>query len=733
MVIIEGIVEEIIFCNEDNGYVVCDVNCNEELITAVGFMPYINPGEFIKFSGEWGYHKDYGKQFKVEYFELRLPESEEDIYKFLASGAIKGIREATAQKIVSTFGKDSLKVIEEDPSMLSKIKGISPKRAKEIGQSYSRQSRLKSIVLFFQEFGIGTNAAVKVFKAYGEEAVSKIKENPYILVKEIDRIGFKVADKIAMGLGFHTSYKERIKAGIVYLLYQYSTEGHTYLPYNILIDKSVKLMEVEVSEVENALTALDIENQVVIENTENIYLKSLFIAEQNVANKLKFLNSFSFDDDTNEKEIRIVEKDMGIELEKQQFKAVTEALNNNLTVITGGPGTGKTTIIKIIISILEKKQMKVELAAPTGRAAKKMSELTGREAKTIHRLLEIGYIDDLKELKFKKDEFNPIKADAIIIDELSMVDINLMNHFLKAVAPNTRLIMIGDKDQLPSVGPGNIIKDIINSEVLKIIKLTRIFRQAKESMIVVNAHRINNGEYPQLNKKDFYFIPKKTAKDTVETVIDVCTKRLPDKYGYVTREDIQVLAPMKKTVVGIKNLNIKLQETINPKSNTKNEKLFRDFFFREGDKVMQIKNNYNKQWESIHNDEIGTGVFNGDIGYINRINKKREYIEVIFDEDKRMVYDFNELNELDLAYALTIHKSQGSEFKVVVIPLLYGPPMLLTRNLIYTAVTRASEMVVIIGSERIVRKMVDNNKEIKRFTGLYNKLIVEGEKNYLSI
>ncbi len=729
VVTLEGVVEEIIFSNEANGYTICDINSKEALVTAVGYMPYLSAGETVKINGKWTVHPDYGEQLKVEYYEKVLPTSETMILKYLGSGIIKGIRKATAKKIVDEFGENALDIIQNEPEKLAEIKGISVKKAIKIGQAFSEQNEVRNVVMFLQQYGVTPNYAVKAHKRFGSDAIDQIKQNPYILSQEIHGIGFKTADKIATNMGIELNSQERIKAGTKYVLTYNSTGGHTYLPKDALIQHTAELLQVSEEEVENAFIALMIEKVIVIERTEDIeavYLTPFHYAEMGVAHRLVALAEaeFSLEQGEIDDEITHIELKTGITLASRQREAVKEAFINGVLVITGGPGTGKTTTINTIIKIMEQRGYDLLLAAPTGRAAKRMTEMTGKEAKTIHRLLEIGYVEEGGLSQFTRNDMNPLDADVIIIDEASMIDILLMNDLLKAINEGTRLIMVGDMDQLPSVGPGNVLRDIIQSEKIKIIRLTEIFRQAQESMIIVNAHRINQGEYPHVNvkEKDFYFMVRNNATDLVSAIVELCKHRLPTTYNYHATRSIQVLTPMRKSLVGVMNLNVELQKVLNPPHKNKKEKTFRELTFREGDKIMQIKNNYNMQWERLSDSEKGTGVFNGDVGYVESINDDDNIMTVIFDDDKKVKYEFGQLEELELAYALTVHKSQGSEFPVVVMPMFPGAPMLMSRNLFYTAVTRAKELVVLVGQENVIRRMVDNNREIKRYSGLARKL-----------
>ncbi|MGE4284669.1 MAG: ATP-dependent RecD-like DNA helicase [Clostridia bacterium] len=729
MITIEGTVEEVVFTNEENGYTVCDINYNNELRTAVGFMPYLSAGETVKLMGSWVTHHDYGEQFKVEYYEKVLPCTVTMIFKYLASGVIKGIREATAQKIIDKFGEKALEIIQNQPERLADIKGISSRKAEEIGSSFEEQREVRKVVMFLQQYGVTPNFAVKVYKKFGSEAIERIKENPYILSEEIYGIGFKTADKIALSMGIELNDVERIKSGIKHILVVNSSGGHTFLPKNILVEHASELLQVSGQEIEYAVISMLVDKSVYLEKSdtvEGIYLIPFYHAEIGVARRLMSIACAQKEikEDDVEEDILEIEQEIGITLALQQREAVKESLCNGVLVITGGPGTGKTTTLNTIIKLMERKGYTIELAAPTGRAAKRMSEMTGMESRTIHRLLEIGYSDEGHDLKFAKDDSNPLDAEIVIIDETSMVDILLMNGLLKAVALGTRLIMVGDVDQLPSVGPGNVLRDIIESGIIKVVKLTEIFRQAQESMIIVNAHRVNQGTYPVFNikDKDFYFMPRDTAGEIVAAVVELCKSRLPRFYGYDSIQGIQVLTPMRKSPVGVLNLNRELQKVLNPPSKNKKEKNFRDIVFREGDKVMQIKNNYNVTWTRTDGNEEGTGIFNGDVGCIEKIEDENSSMIILFDDDKKVKYDYNQLDELELAYAMTVHKSQGSEFSAVVMPVFPGAPMLMSRNLFYTALTRAKELVVLVGKEASVRAMVNNNREMRRYSGLAKKL-----------
>ncbi len=730
MLIVEGVVEDIIYSNEITGYMVCDIKCDQNTVTAVGYMPFLNVGETVKITGKWVNHPEYGDQLKVELYEKLLPQTEEAIEKYLASGVIKGIGPATAARIVKAFGKDTLDIINFRPQMLAEVKGISLDKAIRIGQAFEEQKGLRNVVLFLQEYGISPACCMKIHKALGDKAVDEIKQNPYRLSDDIFGIGFRTADRIAMSLGVDPASKFRICSGIKHVLSQAAGNGHTYFPEDKLKEQTSQLLQTNLADVEDSLVSLVLDKAIVAEKQDGInrlYLSSFFNAELAVCKKLIELTLVDFDskmEDIDGK-LRMIEAEEGIELAGMQKTAISEALKNGVLVITGGPGTGKTTIIKSIIRLLEREGHKIVLAAPTGRAAKRMSEATGYEARTIHRLLEIGYTGDDRDLLFQRNESNPLEADIVIIDETSMVDVLLMNHLLKAVPPGARLILAGDTNQLPSVGAGNVLNDIIGSGLVKTVLLTEIFRQAQESMIIVNAHRINSGELPYLNvkDKDFFFVPRSNAESVVRAVTDLCARRLPDTYGYEPMRQIQVLTPTRKGPAGVVNLNAELQKMLNKPAKTRCEKEFRDYIFREGDRVMQVKNNYNLRWVKAGQSYIdGTGVFNGDTGIIKKIDEKEQIIEVAFEEDRLVEYDFAILDEIEPAFAVTIHKSQGSEFPVVVMPVVPGPQVLMTRNLLYTAVTRARDLVVLVGDEGTLAEMVANEREMLRYSGLMDKL-----------
>jgi exodeoxyribonuclease V alpha subunit len=727
---IQGTIYDVVFRNEQNGYTVLELERDKELLTLVGYFSFLNMGETIKAYGKWVQHPDYGNQFKVETYTAVTPATVNGIEKYLASGLIPGIGAHTAKKLVDKFGLDTLEIIQYNPDRLTEVEGIGEKKAAAIFEAFEEQKELKDIMMFLEQYGIGPAYAVRIYKNYGVNTIKEIKENPYKLADDIFGIGFKMADKVALTMGVSTSSEYRTASGTRYVLNQYHANGHTFVPQEELVRSAAALLGVDETFVEETIVKLFIEKKLVVENIGDIrgvYSVPFFKAEAGTARRLMQLLYFKIPpmDVDMDSEISAVERLEGIELADKQKSAVREALTQGILVITGGPGTGKTTTIKTIISLFEKQGLNVLLAAPTGRAAKRMQEATGRDAKTIHRLLEFGYGDSDEEMFFQKNEDSPLECDVIIVDEVSMIDILLMNNLLGAIAEGTRVILVGDVDQLPSVGPGNVLRDIIESGVLPVVRLDEIFRQAESSMIVVNAHRINRGEPPVISSKngDFFLIRQESQEDIVSTIIELCTERLPKYTGLDFSEGIQVLSPMKKGVCGVLNLNQELQKALNPKGHDKAEKPHREAVFRVGDKVMQIKNNYKMKWQSINNfEKEGEGVFNGDLGTIMEIDIEGQYIEVIFDRERMVRYDFTMLDELEHAYALTVHKSQGSEFPVLVMPLTFGPPMLMTRNLLYTGLTRAKSMVVLVGKERFLQQMINNNHITTRHSGLRGRL-----------
>lgn len=731
MITVRGIIEDIVYKNEDNGYTVCFVESETEGgFTAVGYMATVSVGQSVALTGAWVEHPDYGEQLKLEYYEILLPTEEESIIKYLSSGVVSGVRAATAKKLVDRFGKDTLNVMLHEPLKLAEIKGISKEKARKIGESFYKIQAVQNIVMFLQQYNVSANMAIKVNKILGDHAVERIKENPYILADCVDGIPFKAADTIAMAQGFSYNNHFRIKSGIKYILKTAAyLGGHTYLPETVLREEIQKKLNVDSEDADNVLDELVLLKELYLDKAEGenlYYLSMYFNAEKYVAERICAMTGVERDSLLAhwqiEEEILKIQKRDGLELAKEQKTAVFEALGaSGCLVLTGGPGTGKTTTINTIIEIMDNLKLKIALAAPTGRAAKRMTQVTGKEAKTVHRLLEA--VGVLEETRFNRDEQNPIDADVVILDEVSMIDISLMHSFLKALRPGARLILSGDADQLPSVGAGNVLKDIINSEVVSVVRLQKIFRQAEKSLIVVNAHKINRGEYPEINSKDndFFFLPRSTAKSVSETIADLYKNRLPKAYGIEPLSQIQVLSPSKKGIAGSIMLNSALQNTINPPDVTKAEYAYGNKVFRVGDKVMQIKNNYDMYFSKENGDD-GMGIFNGDMGIIENIFSADKIMVIVFDDERRVEYPFSNLDELDLAYAITVHKSQGNEFPVVIMPMCAFAPMLMCRNLFYTAVTRAKDMVILVGNREAIRYMTDNNRENSRYTGLLNKI-----------
>lgn len=729
--VIEGVIEEIIFRNESNGYTVGRLITSDGDITIVGYAALINTDETVSLEGELIYHNKYGEQFSFTSINTVVPSTLKGIENYLASGLIPNIGPKTAKKIVDKFGLDALDIIQYNPERLKEVEGIGDKKLQTIMEAYDEQRELRDIMVYLQEYDISVNQGIKIYKKYGNDTIKIISENPYRLSDDIYGIGFKTADTIANKMGVSIDSPYRCEAGLKYVIKECASEGHCYIPKEELIIKASRLLEVDSETIEEGIRDLVFKNIFFAVNNNdeiNIYYKPYYMAENSVARKIIELSRYDFDElevDA-DKEIRLIEKKEGISFGHKQIEAIKESLSNGMVIITGGPGTGKTTTINAIITICENLGLEVSLAAPTGRAAKRMTETTGREAKTIHRLLEISFMEE-DSAEFFKDEDSPIEADVIIIDEASMIDILLMNSLLKAISPGTRVILVGDIDQLPSVGPGNVLKDIINSGTIKVCMLDEIFRQAEESMIIVNAHRVNKGEAPLLNEKDkdFFFISLRNPQDIVNTITELNKNRLPSFYGVDPISDIQVLTPMKKGDVGINSLNNRLQEALNPKSKYKEEKKVGDVIFRVGDKVMQIKNNYKMEWKVISDGKEvskGEGIFNGDFGYISEIDNEENTLKVIFDDEKEVEYDYKQLDELMLAYATTVHKAQGSEFPVVIMPISSGPPMLMTRNLFYTAITRARKLVVLVGNERNMQMMIKNNLIAKRYSSLDRRI-----------
>ncbi len=743
----KGYVNKIVYRNEDNGYTVFELELDGDELTCVGNVPYVTEGEFVEVTGEYTEHSVYGQQLRIETCEDIPPEDEKSVERYLASGAIKGIGAALASRIVRRFKADTLRIIEQEPERLAEIKGISRRMAVEISDNVTAKRDMRNAMMFLQDYGISMALSAKIYNQYGASVYTIMKENPYRLADDIAGVGFRIADEIARKAGIEADSDFRIKSGIMYTLLQATGSGHIYLPQGELLEQLNTLLDTEIKDIDRHLSDLSMDKKIVVKQQlqENeastdagdgeyraerlVYGASYYYMEMSVAYALKALDAReSIDKDKIADCIRRIEKAEKIELDDRQRDAVIQAISSGLLVITGGPGTGKTTTINTIIRYFEGEGMEIRLAAPTGRAAKRMTEATGCEAQTIHRMLELsGAPEDDRSASFLRNEENPIDADVIIIDEMSMVDIFLMNSLLKAVTPGTRLILVGDVNQLPSVGPGNVLRDIIASERFNVVKLTKIFRQATESDIIVNAHKINAGEKFPIgpSSRDFIFIRREEAGNVIGAMITLVSQKLP-KYVDAKPFDIQVLTPTRKGMLGVERLNTVLQEYLNPKDSSKQEKEIGTTIFREGDKVMQIKNNYQIEWETRGKHGIptdrGMGVFNGDMGVVDNINFYSEKLTVKFEDDRYVEYPFKQLDELELAYAVTVHKSQGSEYPAVVIPLLSGPRMLMNRNILYTAVTRAKKCVCIVGTEEVFYGMVENGNEQKRYSTLAKRI-----------
>ena len=725
LVCLEGTVERVIYYNEENAYGICEFAMAKEMTTIVGTLPYVGDGEHLSVFGRWVHNPKYGRQFRVERFEKQLPADVDSILRYLASGAVKGIGVKRAAKIVDEFGEDTFDVIENHPEWLAQIPGISRKKAEEISENFKAESGMRSTMLFFREY-FGSALSVKIYKTFGPDSVAMTKENPYILCDHVDGIDFAKADTIASKYNISRDSENRIMSGILYVLNKNSHgNGHVCLPVDELTQASAQLLGVENDAIVNAYKKLIIREKLRIMKSDGrtyAFTKEAYDAEQYIAKKLDSLDRLCFRIDYSDIERFIMreESKFSITYAPLQRKAISMALENGVMVLTGGPGTGKTTVVRALLNIFESMDMRVALAAPTGRAAKRLSESTSKEAKTIHRLLEMEYGEGDRAV-FMRDEHNLLDENVIIVDEASMIDNALMCALLKAVKPGARMIIIGDADQLPSVGAGNVLRDIIASQRFATVTLNTIFRQAQESLIVTNSHAINEGRMPDLTakNKDFFFLHRSSDAEIAHTIADLYKNRLPSSYGAETGNKIQVITPSRRGEAGTDNLNVLLQSSLNPKDKTKREKGFRDKVFREGDRVMQTKNNYDIEWENAS--RSGVGIFNGDIGVIREIDQIEQYMEILFD-DRRVLYDFSLLEDLEHAYAVTVHKSQGSEYPIVIIPMYSCPPMLMTRNLLYTAVTRAQEMVILVGREDYVQKMVENDRKAQRYTCLQQRL-----------
>ncbi len=753
MEVIKGYVEHIVFRNEDNGYTVFNLNNDDGDLTCVGTIPYISEGELIEVQGEYITHSIYGTQLQVQSYEVQDPEDLLSIERYLGSGAIKGVGATLAGRIVKKFKDETFRIIEEEPERLAEIKGISERMAREIAEQVEEKKDMRKAMIYLQKYGITISLAAKIYEHYGNKVYRVMEENPYQIADHVPGVGFKTADEIAVRIGIHSDSDYRIKSGIFYVLLQATADGHIYLPQEELLQRAVQLLEVEIKDIERFLMDLSMEKKIILKKAEaervqapcpendytpvreviwetRVYPTQYYYMELNTANMLHDLMvPYEVVDAALEQRILEIEKADNLELDDRQRRAVKAAAMNGVLILTGGPGTGKTTTTNAMIRFFESEGMDILLAAPTGRAAKRMSEATGCEARTIHRMLELAYLPegDDRGMQFGRNEENPLEADVIIIDEMSMVDLPLMHTLLKAITVGTRLILVGDKDQLPSVGPGSVLKDLIDSNCFPVVTLTKIFRQAEQSDIIMNAHKINRGETISLNNqsKDFFFLKRDDANVIISVVLTLIQKKLP-KYVDADMLDIQVLTPMRKGLLGVERLNGILQQYLNPPDVKKAEKEHGSRVFRVGDKVMQVKNNYQLEWEISTKYGLvidrGIGVFNGDMGKVVEINSYTEKMKVEFEEKKIIEYPFEMLEELEHAYAITIHKSQGSEYPAVVIPLLQGPRQLYHRNLIYTAVTRAKRCVTMVGCDRTLQEMIENANVQKRYTSLAERI-----------
>lgn len=727
---ISGTVEGIIFRNESTSFTVLDINSNDELITAVGVIPELTAGEKINLTGWWDINKSFGRQFRIEKLKRSMPETASDYLKYLSSGAIKGIGPKTAKQIVDRFGENTFDVLEFDPERLTVIKGFSERKAFLVSEQFKQQMSLRTVILGLEKFDLTASESIRIYREFGKNSVHIIEENPYILCGRIEGFSFDRAEEIAGKLSKPVESRYRTRAGINYVLRHNLFNGHTCLPRNKLVQVSSKLLSLTTDETESGLEEM-IKNKMLISHNRNekefIAIPEIFFDERNISEKIKlFLLLSSENFSANEKIIDEIEKENDIKYAELQREAIRKAASNGVFILTGGPGTGKTTTVRGIISFFHKLGRTVTLAAPTGRAAKRMSELTGMDSKTIHRLLEVEWSKEDK-LNFKKNEQNPLETDVLIVDEASMIDVELFSNLINACKYGTRIILVGDSNQLPAVGPGNVLDDLISSGIVPFVKLTVIFRQAMKSLIITNAHDVIEGKYPNLNEKnnDFFFMKRENPIAAKDTIVQLCTDRLSNAYGYSPLDDIQILCPSRKGECGTVNLNLKMQQSLNPPSPDKAEVKSGLHIYREGDKIMETRNNYDLAWTK--GEEKGAGIFNGEIGIIEKINNKEGSVKIKFDDGKISFFPFDFLHELELAYAVTVHKSQGSEYNAVVMPVADVPPKLLYRNLLYTAITRAKKQMIIVGREDLIEKTVDNNVQNKRYSFL-KYLLLEGNK-----
>jgi exodeoxyribonuclease V alpha subunit len=727
MDVVEGFVESIVYRSEDTGYIVAKINSNNNTVTAVGTVPFLQEGQQVKLTGTWKVHKQFGEQFSIVKYEEVMPNTIDGIEKYLSSGIIRGIGPVTAKKIIEHFGEDTIDVLDNNIDRLKEIEGIGEKKFAIICESYLEQHDLKDVMIYFQGQGISHGQCLKIYKKFGPNAREIIQNDPYLLCREIKGIGFLTADKLAESIGISRESDSRVKSGIDFVITRFCVSGNTYMPKKKVIEETKELIGVKEELIEENIYNASLEDKLIVQNindVEAVFIPIYYYSELGITERIARLSIENYQTINTdiEFEIEVFEKKQKIRFAASQKEAIIGAFTDGIEIITGGPGTGKTTIIKSIIDIYENQGMKVLLAAPTGRAAKRMTESTGREAKTIHRLLDIGAGEEsMVDTGGGADE--PLDGDVVIIDEASMIDIFLMHNLLKSIRVGTRLIVVGDVDQLPSVGAGNVLKDLINCGIIKVVRLKEIFRQGSESLIITNAHRINQGEMPLLNRKDkdFYFIKEENMDSILNILLDLINRRLPNfNKKWNKRKDIQVLTPMKKGVLGVINLNERLQEILNPPSKEKKEKKQRNLVLREGDKVMQTKNNYSIKWSLLSQGESieGEGIFNGDMGFVENISEDGRILTVIFDDEKKVIYDSESVEELELAYAITIHKSQGSEFKVVIIPAYMGSPFLMNRNLLYTGITRAKELLTVVGYPRALQYMVSNTESMERYSTL---------------